>query len=84
MKVRNFSLLTVKLLIIMLLVSCSGTGNKNISILETTDVHGAILPGLDASLASAFTYIKQVREKKDATVLIDNGDNLQGRPEGYF
>ena len=68
----------------MLLVSCSGTGNKSISILETTDVHGAILPGLDASLASAFTYIKQVREKKDATVLLDNGDNLQGQPEVYY
>lgn len=84
MKVRNISLLTVKLLIIMLLVSCSGTGHKTISILETTDVHGAILPGLNASLASAFTYIRQVRVKKDVTLLLDNGDNLQGQPEVYY
>jgi len=75
----------------MLLVSCSGTGNKSISILETTDVHGVILPydyiekeKLNASLASSFTYIRQIREKKDETILLDNGDNLQGQPEVYY
>ena len=39
---------------------------------------------LDASLASAFTYIKQVRKEKDVTILLDNGDNLQGQPEVYY
>lgn len=91
MKMRTFSLLTSKLILIMLLVSCSGTGNKSISILETTDVHGVILPydyiekeKLNASLASSFTYIRQMREEKDATILLDDGDNLQGQPEVYY
>jgi len=91
MHIRSLSLLTSKLILIMLLVSCSGTGKKSISILETTDVHGVILPydyiekeKLNASLASSFTYIRQIREEKDATILLDNGDNLQGQPEVYY
>ena len=91
MHIRSLSLLTSKLIMIMLLVSCSGTGNKSISILETTDVHGVILPydyiekeKLNASLASSFTYIRQMREEKDATILLDDGDNLQGQPEVYY
>ncbi|MBE3086553.1 MAG: bifunctional metallophosphatase/5'-nucleotidase, partial [Bacteroidetes bacterium] len=91
MHIRSLSLLTSKLILIMLLVSCSGTGKKSISILETTDVHGVILPydyiekeKLNASLASSFTYIRQIREVKDATILLDNGDNLQGQPEVYY
>ncbi len=91
MKMRKISLVTIRLLLIFLLVSCTGTGEKSISILETTDVHGVILPydfiekeKLDASLASAFTSIKQIRNEKDATILLDNGDNLQGQPEVYY
>ncbi|MFA5819731.1 MAG: bifunctional UDP-sugar hydrolase/5'-nucleotidase [Bacteroidales bacterium] len=91
MHIRSLSLLTSKLILIMLLVSCTGTGNKSISILETTDVHGVILPydyiekeKLNASLASSFTYIRQMREEKDATILLDDGDNLQGQPEVYY
>ncbi len=91
MKILKSNQLAVKLLIIMLLASCSDNGEKSISILETTDVHGVILPydfiekvKLDASLASSFTYIKQVRKEKDAIVLLDNGDNLQGQPEVYY
>jgi 2',3'-cyclic-nucleotide 2'-phosphodiesterase/3'-nucleotidase len=75
----------------MLLVSCSGTGKMSISILETTDVHGVILPydfiekeKLNASLASSFTYVRQIRGEKNATILLDNGDNLQGQPEVYY
>jgi 2',3'-cyclic-nucleotide 2'-phosphodiesterase / 3'-nucleotidase len=91
MKIRSLSILSIKLIIIILLVSCSGTGKKSISILETTDIHGVILPydfiekeKLNASLASAFSYIRLLRSKKDATILLDNGDNLQGQPEVYY
>jgi 2',3'-cyclic-nucleotide 2'-phosphodiesterase/3'-nucleotidase len=91
MKIRSYILLSVKLLFILLLVSCSGTANKSISILETTDIHGVILPydyiekeKLDASLASSLTYIRQIRAQKDAAILLDDGDNLQGQPEVYY
>jgi 2',3'-cyclic-nucleotide 2'-phosphodiesterase/3'-nucleotidase len=73
------------------MVSCSGTGKKSFSIIETTDVHGTILPydfienkNITASMASSFDYVKQIRKIRDATILLDNGDNLQGQPEVYY
>jgi 2',3'-cyclic-nucleotide 2'-phosphodiesterase / 3'-nucleotidase len=88
---KPFRFLTVKLLFILLMVSCSGPVKKSISIIETTDIHGVILPhdfienkNLNASMASAFTYIKKTRQEKDVTLLLDNGDNLQGQPEVYY
>jgi 2',3'-cyclic-nucleotide 2'-phosphodiesterase/3'-nucleotidase len=72
-------------------MSCSGAGKKSVCIIETTDVHGVILPydftekeKLDFSMASSFNYIKQIRKTKDAAILLDNGDNLQGQPEVYY
>lgn len=74
-----------------LMVLVSGCKTKKISILETTDVHGVILPydfvekqPLDASLASAEAYIRQLRDKNVNLLLLDNGDNLQGQPEEYY
>jgi 2',3'-cyclic-nucleotide 2'-phosphodiesterase / 3'-nucleotidase len=91
MKKKSIYFLTIELLCLVLLVSCSGTGKKSISIIETTDVHGVILPydfiekaKLNFSMASSFNYIKQVRGKMDATLLLDNGDILQGQPEVYY
>ena len=91
MKIKSLILLVSKSLIVALLVSCSVTRTKNIAIIETTDIHGVILPydftekqKLNASMASSYNYIKTVRGKKDATFLLDNGDNLQGQPEVYY
>lgn len=62
-----------------------------ISIVETTDIHGVILPWdyvedvpLEASLASTAGYIKKLRNKGDQVILLDNGDNLQGQPAVYY
>jgi 2',3'-cyclic-nucleotide 2'-phosphodiesterase / 3'-nucleotidase len=91
MHLKSLARLTFKLLLSILLVSCSVPGKKSISILETTDVHGVILPydyvekeKSNASLSSSFTYIRQIRKEKDVTILLDNGDNLQGQPEVYY
>src|SRR5664279_1348403 len=90
-KFRSHALSVLNVLMIFLLVSCSRHREKTISIIETTDVHGVILPydfiekeKLNVSMASSFSYIKQLRKEKDATVLLDNGDNLQGQPEVYY
>jgi 2',3'-cyclic-nucleotide 2'-phosphodiesterase/3'-nucleotidase len=90
MKKNSITCLTIKLFFLLLMVSCSA-GKKSISIIETTDVHGVILPydfieneKLNVSLASSFDYIKQIRKEKDVTLLLDNGDNLQGQPEVYY
>jgi 2',3'-cyclic-nucleotide 2'-phosphodiesterase / 3'-nucleotidase len=86
-----FRLLTFKILLAVLLVSCSGAAIKKVSIIETSDVHGVILPydfiekkEIKSSLASVFSYIRQVRKEKDVTILLDDGDNLQGQPEVYY
>ena len=88
---RFLGFLAIKILPIILLVSCAGSVNKKVSIIETTDIHGVILPydyiekkEIRASLASSFTYIRQIRKEKDAIFLLDNGDNLQGQPEVYY
>jgi len=77
--------------ILMVLVSCNESGTKKISILETTDLHGALLPydfierkSTEESLSSAAAYINQLREKEGEIVLLDNGDNLQGQPIVYY
>ncbi len=91
MKNRASFLIKINILLTTLLLSCSGPGNGKITILETTDVHGVILPydfiekeRSDASLASAYTYIRQQRAENDGVILLDNGDNLQGQPEVYY
>ena len=91
MKIRYLSYAIVVFLFISILTSCSRTVNKSISIIETTDIHGVILPydfiekgKLNFSMASSYDYIRKVREKKDVTVLLDDGDNLQGQPEVYY
>jgi 2',3'-cyclic-nucleotide 2'-phosphodiesterase / 3'-nucleotidase len=82
----------LSLVLIFVAVSLlSGCKPRSISILETTDVHGVILPydfvenkPLEASLASATTYISQSRKKGSNILLLDNGDNLQGQPQEYY
>ena len=88
---KSLSRLTLYLLLGLLLVSCSETGKKRITIFETTDIHGVILPydfiekqNLNASLASSFAYIEKIRKGNVTTILLDNGDNLQGQPEVYY
>ena len=90
-KFRSHALSVLNVLIIFLLVSCTGHREKTISIIETTDVHGVILPydfiekeKLNFSMASSYTYIRKIRKEKDVTLLLDDGDNLQGQPEVYY
>lgn len=81
---------TAVILLIAFLASCTQNAEKHIVILETTDLHGVLLPfdftenqKLDASLANSASYIREMRTKTNV-VLLDNGDNLQGQPEIYY
>ncbi|MCF6241658.1 MAG: bifunctional metallophosphatase/5'-nucleotidase [Bacteroidales bacterium] len=66
--------------------------NLKIRIIETTDVHGSIYPydfiqnqETNNSLAAVYTYVKEQRQNPDfETVLLDNGDILQGQPVVYY
>jgi 2',3'-cyclic-nucleotide 2'-phosphodiesterase / 3'-nucleotidase len=78
-------------IIIAAIILISGCKPKKITILETTDVHGVILPfdfvekqPINFSLANASEFIKQTRIKNPNLLLLDNGDNLQGQPEEYY
>lgn len=57
----------------------------NLTILGTTDVHGNIFWNYednkelgDRGLANIYTYVKEVRGENPNTLLIDNGDTIQG------
>lgn len=91
MKRRSIKAATLIIVLIILSASCKRAGIQSITILETTDVHGVILPydfiekkPLDASLANSATYISQLRNENKNVVLLDDGDNLQGQPEVYY
>jgi 2',3'-cyclic-nucleotide 2'-phosphodiesterase/3'-nucleotidase len=80
MMIKALKLNTTIILIAAIFFSCSNTGSRNISILETTDIHGVILPydfiekkDLDASLAGSVSCINLLRKEKDAVFLLDNG-----------
>lgn len=82
---------TAILILFVVLLSCKNAGKSNISILETTDMHGVILPydfiekkKINSSLAGSVSFIKQMRREKNAVFLLDNGDNLQGQPAVYY
>ena len=77
----------------MLLVfaNVSGQQSRKIVLLETTDVHGMVMPYdyiekkvSETSLAGVEGYIRQSGLKKDELILLDNGDNLQGQPIEYY
>jgi len=91
MRRRLLGFIVCNFLLLLYLVSCTETGPKTISILETTDIHGVVFPydfieneEINVSLASSFTLIRQLRKEKDAVLLLDNGDNLQGQPTVYY
>jgi len=62
-----------------------------ITLLETSDIHGAIYPydyfkdaPANGGLATLSTLVKGVRADNPNTLLLDNGDNQQGTPLTYY
>ena len=65
--------------------------NFKLTILETSDVHGTVLPEnysdnsyVNCGLAVLSTIIASERKTNQSTLLIDNGDMLQGTALTYF
>ena len=88
---RKITGIFLQVIILGLLLSCSSSYTKTVTILETTDIHGVVLPydfieneTLPSSMASVQTFIKDVKGESDALLLLDNGDNLQGQPAVYY
>ncbi|NJK37933.1 MAG: bifunctional metallophosphatase/5'-nucleotidase [Oscillatoriales cyanobacterium RM2_1_1] len=64
---------------------------KTITILETSDLHGNLMPwdyfanqSAEWGLAKIATLIEQERLRNPNTLVIDNGDTIQGTPLAYF
>ena len=63
-----------------------------LKIVETSDVHGCFFPhdfinntNMTGSLARVSTFYKQLKSQyPESTLLLDNGDILQGQPINYF
>ena len=68
-----------------------GEDEINLVILETSDIHGNMIP-IDYSnnektengMSKIATIIKEERNLNENTILIDNGDILQGTPLTYY
>lgn len=79
------------LLILLLSVSVFAGGQKQVFILQTTDVHGNIYPHnyftdqpADNGLAKVYSLVKEFRKKHQNVILVDTGDLIQGTPMIYL
>jgi 2',3'-cyclic-nucleotide 2'-phosphodiesterase/3'-nucleotidase/5'-nucleotidase len=69
-----------------------GDSTMKVRIMETTDIHTNLLPydyyksvtSLTVGLARTATLVKQAREEVGNTLLVDNGDLIQGTPLGTY
>ena len=67
------------------MVFAADAGQKQITILGTSDVHGNIWgysyennKETTDGLARVYTYVQQVRAENPNTILVDAGDSIQG------
>ena len=78
--------------ILLLLAYTINAQYIKVKLIETSDVHGAILPydlvndtAMNSSLAQVISYVNTQRNIEDQNViLLDNGDILQGDPLVYY
>ena len=91
MNTLRIKIVLITLLAISVLTSCKKQEIRSVSIIETTDIHGVILPydfidmkPIDASMAHVSGFVRKLRTTRDAVFLFDNGDNIQGQPLVYY
>ena len=78
-------------LVLVLLISLmpavfAADGDKHITILATSDMHGNVWgysyednkESTNNGMARLYTYIEQVRKENPNTILVDGGDDIQG------
>jgi 2',3'-cyclic-nucleotide 2'-phosphodiesterase/3'-nucleotidase len=83
--------MTLLLIVSAFYGSAAGQKRAQVTILQTTDLHGHIYP-VDYytnkpdmnGLAKAATLIKQARHENPNLLLLDSGDTIQGTPLVYY
>ncbi|RKD30065.1 5'-nucleotidase C-terminal domain-containing protein [Thermohalobacter berrensis] len=79
-------IMVISIIVPLNLVSAEETETVKITVLGTTDIHGNIYDWSyedgaeddDVGLAKVYTIVKQVRKENPNTLLLDNGDTIQG------
>lgn len=91
-KNNSSSILVLFFMLLFFLQNGITAQTLKLKIIETSDVHGAIFPfdlknnkPASTSLAQVMSYVSQERNKKNQeTILLDDGDILQGQPVVYY
>lgn len=96
-KLITFTISIIFLLssLIPLASTATAAETRNVVILGTSDIHGNIdnydyftdtVPSGSSQrgLTKIMTYVKSVRDANPNTILIDNGDTIQGTPLSYY
>lgn len=85
----NIIAVTAIVLTVSLFSGCHKNGQKEVRIIVTTDVHGNIFTDdlvsgkeLSSSMSKVSSYIRS--SSPYPTLILDNGDNLQGSPSVYY
>lgn len=60
---------------IILLFGCQNTGEKEIVIISTNDIHGSI-----EQFPKLATFVEQIKAKHPNVILVDAGDRFTGNP----
>lgn len=89
---RVLVLLLAALMVVSMLPALAEEETVNITILETSDLHGTIYsydyavdtPTKNNGLVRAASYIKEQREIDPDLLLVDNGDSIQGNMISLF
>jgi len=89
--IKGIRVLAFPFLLTVLLWGCRWQpSSETLYIVQTSDIHGAILPhdfvhdtAAVTSLAHAMHVIRELRESGEV-ILLDNGDILQGQPLVYY
>ncbi|MDR3287615.1 MAG: metallophosphoesterase, partial [Prevotellaceae bacterium] len=76
---------------LLLSLSCAHERDIEITLMHTSDIHGAFFPydfindkQMEQSLAHVYSVVQQERKSNKNLILFDNGDILQGQPAAYY
>ncbi|MFO7969925.1 MAG: bifunctional 2',3'-cyclic-nucleotide 2'-phosphodiesterase/3'-nucleotidase [Candidatus Izemoplasmatales bacterium] len=85
-KKRNISISLTLTLILLLTISLGAIAAEKLTIMATSDIHQYLMPydymadepNEEVGFSKTYTKIKEVRAESDNTLLVSNGDFIQG------
>ncbi|MDP8315341.1 MAG: bifunctional UDP-sugar hydrolase/5'-nucleotidase [Candidatus Celaenobacter antarcticus] len=87
---KKISIITLILLISAVMLFAEGE-RDTLYILQTTDIHGTIIPydytmdkPAEQGLVKVYTRMKEFKEKYDNVIFVDSGDLIQGTPYSFY